>query len=424
MADSSTSAGKGWLELYLEYTEQSEAPEVFHTWVGMSIISAVLRRKLWINQGYHRLFPNLYVVLVSPPGKCRKTSAINAGAAILREVDGITIESNKLTTSALIETLGGSGLQAATKMRKQDDDDAPAETDPDAALNGIPSASAGHSKIVLYRECTAVLISTEFSVMLGHEAHQTGLIALLTDLYDCPEEWIYKTRSRGKEILDNVYLSLLAASTPDWLGQTIPANAIGGGFTSRMIFVVQKERRQDNPRPRLGKRELALRKELAIRLNRINDLKGEVTLSADAEAYYDHWYRNERIPPVIDDRFAGYFERKQDHLLKLAIIQSVAEDDSLVIRRHHLLKALDCFDLIEHAMPEAFAGLGVATTAYIPKLMDQIRAAGGELDYAELVRRNFQMVTIIDMQILLDTMYAAGLAKEVVKNNGRFIQLK
>ena len=53
---------KSWLRYYLDYTSGHEAPEEFHLWVGMTILGAVLRRKVWFDNVYYRLFPNLYLI--------------------------------------------------------------------------------------------------------------------------------------------------------------------------------------------------------------------------------------------------------------------------------------------------------------------------------------------------------------------------
>lgn len=417
-----------WLENYLKYTAQYEAPEAFHKWVGLSVLSAVLRRKVWIEYGDSRIFPNLYVILVAPPGRCRKSHTIEMGIKILKEIHGVTIEANKVTASAFVDTLTGVGVTLAKQAPPQ-----PSIPDP---LNGMPAdnlidaamaaaAPPPSGKVLLYRECTATLVSTEFGVLLGTGAgHQSELVSLLTDLYDCPSSWAYKTRSRGEEPLDNVYISLLAATTPKYLGDAIPMSAIGGGFTSRIIFIVGKSRRHDNPFPRKSPKEIALRDYLIKDLRRIDGLAGPATLTGQAEAYFDTWYRKDRVPQTMDDRFAGYFERKHSHLLKVALLHSVSESNSLSITREHLIQALDCFDSIELAMPDAFMGVGSATTAQIPVLMEQIRENGGSMTYGELMRRNFQMFSTEDLSALLHTMYDAGFANEVVRGGTRYIRLK
>ena len=96
----------GWLRDYLDYTTGHEAPEDFHLWVGLTVISAALRRKVYLDNVYHKLYPNLFTILVSPPGVGKKTTAINIGVNILREaVPECKIVSEKCTPEALAKRL-------------------------------------------------------------------------------------------------------------------------------------------------------------------------------------------------------------------------------------------------------------------------------------------------------------------------------
>ena len=64
------------------------------------------------------------------------------------------------------------------------------------------------------------------------------MLVFLTDLFDCRElPWKYRTKGRGDNTIENLYLNLLAATTPDSLASSLPALAIGGGLTSRILFI-------------------------------------------------------------------------------------------------------------------------------------------------------------------------------------------
>lgn len=406
---------EGWLLGYREYTAQSEAPEPFHLWTGMSVLSAALRRHVWINQGYYVVYPNLYVVLVAPPGACKKSVAINIGLRIARKVPGLNIESNKMTPASLIHTLN-SGVITATQAMKQA-----------AKTPQTPEEKALEEKLIkaikLKMECSAMLVSTEFSVMLGADSTQNGMLALLTDLYDSPERWSYKTMARGVEEIHNVFLSILAATTPDWLGNSIPADAIGGGFTSRILFCAQTQKRHDNPRPKLTQKEADLEKRLVEDLTRISEIKGEVVLTDAAEKFYDEWYRNRNRREIEDERFWGYLERKPDHLLKIAIIIAVSFSDDLVVDEIHFKMGLEMLNRLEQRMSDAFIGVGKASGKDIVRIVKQIEEAGGRLDYTELMRKNYRHLNSQELELVLATMAAAGMVIQTIQGKTRTIVL-
>src|SRR3990170_8200696 len=75
-----------WLSSYLEYTDNTEPPASYHLWTGISVISGVLQRKVWMEWGHELIYPNMYVVLIGPSGRCRKGTAMNIGKGLLKTI--------------------------------------------------------------------------------------------------------------------------------------------------------------------------------------------------------------------------------------------------------------------------------------------------------------------------------------------------
>jgi hypothetical protein len=73
-----------WLVTYTSYTCMSEAPQEYHLWTGLTIISAVLKRQVYKDRKRFVTWPNLYVFLVGPPGT-KKSSAISIGEDLLKQ---------------------------------------------------------------------------------------------------------------------------------------------------------------------------------------------------------------------------------------------------------------------------------------------------------------------------------------------------
>ncbi|KKL16209.1 hypothetical protein LCGC14_2497870, partial [marine sediment metagenome] len=72
-----------WVSGYIEYSQETESPLSYHVWTGISLLAAALQRRVYIRWGYEILYPNMYIVLVGPSGKCRKGSAMNLGKDII-----------------------------------------------------------------------------------------------------------------------------------------------------------------------------------------------------------------------------------------------------------------------------------------------------------------------------------------------------
>ena len=291
-----------WIDSYLEYTDDQESPKAFHEWVGMSVVSSVLQRKVWIPRVKYTIYPNIYVILIAGSAKCRKSIAIRLGIDILKDIKNPpTIFAQKITTEALI--------QALEESKSKD------------------------------KACYGIIVASELSVFLGADAIRSGIIPALTDLYDSPAKWQYHTRSRGREELTNVTLSMLAASTKDWLKTSIPASAIGGGFTSRIVFVVGVSPSKLVLFPDPHADTTALRANLIYDLELMCKLNGAIQFTKEAKANALEWYEREACE-VHDEKVDGYFGRKHDTMFKIATILSISEGDTLLIEAKHIKRAL------------------------------------------------------------------------------------
>jgi len=159
---------------------------------------------------------------------------------------------------------------------------------------------------------------------------------------------------------------MAGATAPDWLQSMLPQEAVGGGFTARVIFIVEEKKRATVPKHQLTKREIDLREILVRDLERINQLKGEMTFSPDGEVAYVDWYRqqdqllNEGKPAIEDTRFAAYCERRATHLRKIMLSMSASRGDDMLIREVDFMAALKLLVSAEKKMHKTFGGLGTA----------------------------------------------------------------
>jgi hypothetical protein len=58
-----------WLAKIVKAYEDSEAPPKFFYWAGLSAISAVAKKHVFLNRGgKYKLYPNIYVIIVAGSG--------------------------------------------------------------------------------------------------------------------------------------------------------------------------------------------------------------------------------------------------------------------------------------------------------------------------------------------------------------------
>ena len=93
-----------WLSSYLIYTEKQESPEKLHFWVGLSVLSAALKRQVWIDKGYYKLYSNIYVLLVAESAMLRKSTAMDIGVKLVRDsVPDLYYISGSMTPEGLLK---------------------------------------------------------------------------------------------------------------------------------------------------------------------------------------------------------------------------------------------------------------------------------------------------------------------------------
>jgi hypothetical protein len=324
-----------WLDSYLAYTENSESPISYHTWCGLSVIAGALQRRVYLNWGLGRvIYPNLYVVLVGPSGRTRKGVAIGIAKELLKQVTGVTVVPES-----------SSGRQAMIQAMKR-------------ALQNFQDPTDG--KIKFHSAITA--FSEELSVFLGQG--DIAYLSNLTDWYDSKDDWEYETISRGKDTLQGLCLNLMGGTAPDWIQSMIPQEALGGGFTSRIIFIVEEVKRKIVPKYIPSREELEMKEVLIRDLDRVSQLSGEITFTPEAEALYINWYIQQDTdltngkPVITDPRFAGYCERRATHIQKLMLLTSACRGDDLLITADDFNRALRLLIGAEKQMHKTFGGLG------------------------------------------------------------------
>lgn len=319
MAEQSRLIKGSWLQAYLAYTAEQESPEEYHLWVGLSCISAALQRSCFFDMGYFLLYPNLFVVLVGPAGRCKKSTAMRIGRQIASDIPGLEFSVDSITRERMIQDLS-------------------------------QAYKDGQSALTVH--------STEFASLLTSSG--MDMVVFLTDIYDSPSEWTHKTKSGGTNKIKAPYLNLLGAATPEWIAKGLPLDTIGIGLTSRIIFVFQDTPRVRDPFPELSPEQVILKRMLTQDLAAMASINGEFILSPEAKELYRAWYKDRFADPnpTGDPRLAGYFERKPMHLIKLCMIVSASKRDDRVITTEDYNQALDLFARVEPSMQRVFSAVG------------------------------------------------------------------
>lgn len=379
-----------WLDTYMDYTEHTEPPDSYHQWCSLSILAACLRRQVWINMGFFNVYPNMYTVLVGPPAT-RKNTAINIAVNLALKLDGIHIGADSTSREKLIRDIKESKVQTV-----------------------LPNGDT-------YEHSSLTIVSKELSVFLGSYNHD--LLSLLTDLYDNHPKWEYRTKNMGVDVIYNEWLNLLGGTTPTWLVGSVPLDAIGGGFTSRIIFVVEHEPRKKVARPRITDKEVKLHDDLLHDLELISTMCGEMKLTKKADEWFEDWYEHGNTKKSHDMRFDGYYGRKHIHLLKVAILVSASYSSDMMITDLHLKSALYLIEQLEDRMIEAFGAAGRSILAQDIDVVLKYIQDNKTISRNQLLKAVWRDVNPKDIDIVIKSLCEMKMIKPVFDKGMTFYEV-
>lgn len=377
-----------WLDAYLHFTEETEPCELFRSWVGISVIAAALQRKCFLKWGSQTWYPNLYIVLVGPPGEPRKGTAMASGYSLLHGLN-LRMSADRLTPEYFIKEL--SSCLTTTQF------------DTGKFMN----------------HCSLTVFSKELTVFIGYKNSQ--FLADLTDLYDCADNWSYRTKGGGQFEVTGAWLNMLAATTPEQIQAALPAEAIGGGFASRVLFIYADKRGKTVPMP-LEDEEL--KQKLIADLEEIALLSGSFRATNEYVLARTEWYVNERPEDQViqDARFAAYYSRKASTATKLSMILCASRCEDMKLREIDFVNAVNMLNEAEVSMPRALSGVGKSDYAEVlPLLMEEI-LKHKEVSMSHLMRRfshdttQFHLMKMIETLELMEVLKYAPLTKKVHVN--------
>lgn len=360
----------------------SESPDKFHFWTAISSVAACLRRRVHLNMGYFEWVPNFYVIFVAPPGIVSKSTTANIGMRLLREVPNIKFGPNVVTWEALVKGFAG----ASEPIERKD-----GTIDTMAALT---------------------VCSSELGNLLDPTNRQ--MVDLLVTLWDCERGTLDKvTKTMGNDRVTNPWINIIGCTTPEWISGTFPQYVVGGGFTSRCIFVYAEEKRRLVAYPHLSMDEhiLAMRPKLIEDLTQISLLEGPFQMTKDAILWGQAWYEEhyEKVKKqAMPMALKGYMARKQTHLHKIAMVLSAAQGDKLVLDVSHMEEASSILIQVEGDMPKVFSHIGLTAETRILEELVHMMARVKRIRYQQAYRFFARVATAQQFDVIVLSAQKAG----------------
>ncbi len=360
---------------YLEYVGKSEAPTLYHRWTAAAIIGALIGRSCYIPFGHGKIYPNQYIQLMGAPGT-RKSSAISIGKRLLRDAGYNRFAADRMSKERFLMEMVPHTEEELDKDLEFLNFDQPSET---------------------------FVVAEEFGDFMG--PGNMEFATMLTKLWDNQDSYTHPKIHGKSVIVEKPTVNILSGNTPQGLAVTIPPEALGNGFMSRMIFVYAKETGIKITFPKKPSEDL--HNALVEHLKFIKEnVSGEISFTEDAEVLLDRMYRE--YIGIDDPRFVGYATRRFTHLLKLCLIFAVSRH-SLKVTKNDCLEANTLLHHTETKMPKALGEFGRSKYSDVSNIVcDALARTDHPLSFTEvwkLVAKDLNKTT--DLMDLLKNLMAA-----------------
>lgn len=302
-------------------------------------MGAALERRVWTITAKKPTFPNLFVVLMGPPG-IGKSEAINGVRVLVKGThsEGVyepacLLAPTDVTKASLYDWL------SSKKARRPG-------PDPEAAHLGIQEDFHYHS---------AFLAVTELGDFVRE--HDSQLLNSLHSLYDCvpfvEEERRYRADNPIK--IQRPQVSLLGGTTPAYIARTFPSSAWDEGFMARTILIYSSEKiepdlfgdEHDNLDPLLAR-------ELVEDLRAIGKMCGRMEFDTHTKTAMVKWQKGGYQPRPAHIRLEHYNTRRMRHAIKLSIIAAANRSNGNTIVLEDFQEALAWMIEAEEQMPKIF----------------------------------------------------------------------
>lgn len=320
-----------WLTTYVDYASVTEAPRSMHFWTGVSVLAGALRRKVWIDMVRFQWFPSFYVIFVAPPGVVSKTTTADVGMSLLRDVPGINFGPDIITWPSLVQAFASSG----------------------------ESFQMGEDWLPM---SAMTLVAGELGNLINPQDRE--MLNLYITLWDGVKRLDKSTKTSGSDTIEAPWINILGCTTPHWIADNMPAAAVGGGFTSRCIFVYADTKVAYVPYVDevVHKNNDIIREALVHDLEHIaTNMTGAFVITEDARVWGREWYEKFwriEVPGMNNQLMEGYAARKQTHLHKTAMMMSAARSDDRIITREDLMLADMMLTGLEPDMVKVFSRIG------------------------------------------------------------------
>jgi Protein of unknown function (DUF3987) len=368
-----------WIDDILEATSQSECPPVYIRWAALSAIAATVRKRVWINRGGQYItYPTNFILLVGPSG-AKKSFGVHVASKLVENIPEIWTMEGQTSIQALYEDL-------STITTKKD--------------GTVP-----------VKKAEVYILGSEFSQMFVDDPNIYGS---LLNLYDSNYKgrFEYRTKTSGKQVLNQPCFNFLAASAPVHITGQLSNRDRVGGFLARVIQITSSEPPKINslvddlPQIDFGK--------LSEYLKLVAKVEGGFSYSQHGKSYFKEWHDEFYQPSNLEELNdqTGFVNRAKDHILKTAMCLALANDPERLILDQDVIE--EAVIWINSALAASKRStIGGQETSSLSKLVrilfdEFLGSETHKIGKTRLIQKYVGQFSILDLEMAIDLMSKGG----------------
>ena len=378
-----------FLQDLLDMTDEAETPKSFIYWAGLASISAIMKRRVWLDQFYIKVYPNIFVLLLADSG-LRKGFAIKIVRDLVQGVNNTRVISGRNSIQSIIQELANAYIP-------------------------------GPGCLPIVESC-AILVSDELSNLIINDPQSTTILHDLNDT-SYTTNWTNTLKS-GKEKLKDVYVTMFAATNESLYKDVIQAKDINGGFVGRTIVVSEKKRNRINPLTRPPKLLIDYEK-LIHYLKSLALISGQFKYSPVGMSLFEEWYK-ELCEKNIEDK-TGTVYRLNVHVVKVAMLLSLSRGTSLTLEEEDIAAAIEACTNLTVAVSRLTHREGKNPLAAQQERLLEILIEAKDKSYRvgrrAILRKMYGDLSSSDLDNIVETLEQAGVITKSRMNNEIMIGL-
>lgn len=313
-------------ELIAEYVRSicltTEAEPIMVLSSVLATISAFMGKKCLIEDYFQPLYPNLWILIIAKSGQFKST-ALNKGAKIaFRRNYEISKE-----IKVLQKNLEGDGIKDQIENLSLKNPILPTKVTAEGLLEILGYGRGG------------LILSNEFSGWIQNleKKYNNDLKAILTDFYDVPHVFEYKTKTQGDVIIEKPFISICGVSPFVGIKSNLNLKDVSSGFFARFLIITPPHKKHipralPNKEVYYNKAVAEKLEEILLSLTEFEDDSMNYVLSKEAEDYFETVHSNiykihERYDEKCKEILEPFIKRWSPYILKVAMIMQLIEDN-------------------------------------------------------------------------------------------------